>query len=147
MSQVWDKNLPSASRFTILAEFNNEAVRDNNTGLVWERTPSSGGTWAQATLQCLQKEIGGTTGWRLPSIVELNSVRDPTLPAPYVPASVFPNFPQHEYWSATTLADDPTQAWFIAFLGFPGIFGTNAKTGPNTLLAWAVRGPMNADKY
>ena len=27
-----DNNLPSASRFTILPEFNNEAVRDNNTG-------------------------------------------------------------------------------------------------------------------
>ena len=24
----WDKNLPSASRFTILTEFNNEVVRD-----------------------------------------------------------------------------------------------------------------------
>jgi hypothetical protein len=35
----WDKNLPSASRFTILHDFNNEAVRDNETGLVWERSP------------------------------------------------------------------------------------------------------------
>ena len=39
MIQNWDKNVPTASRFTVLAEFNNEAVRDNNTGLVWERAP------------------------------------------------------------------------------------------------------------
>ena len=32
-TESWDKNLPSASRFTILPKFNNEAVRDNNTGL------------------------------------------------------------------------------------------------------------------
>jgi hypothetical protein len=35
----WDKNLPSASRFTILTEFNNEVVRDKNAGLVWEGLP------------------------------------------------------------------------------------------------------------
>jgi hypothetical protein len=32
VTQNWDKNLPSASRFTVLPSFNNEAVRDNNTG-------------------------------------------------------------------------------------------------------------------
>jgi hypothetical protein len=140
----WDKNLPSANRFTILPEFNNEAVRDNNTGLVWEQTPPtiSGVTWAQATLHCLQKQVGGTTGWRLPSIVELNSLRDPTLPSPFVPTSVFPNV-NGDFWSATTLADDPSQAWFLS-LHF-GDIGKTVKT--HTILAWAVRGPMNADTY
>jgi hypothetical protein len=145
MPQIWDKNLPSASRFTILSEFNNEAVRDNNTGLVWERTPNSGGgTWAEATLQCLQKEVGGTTGWRLPSIVELNSLRDPTLPLPYVPTNVFSVGGEMEFWSATTLADDPTQAWNVSFQ--TGSIGHTAKTA-DLLQAWAVRGPMNADAY
>jgi hypothetical protein len=36
MPQKWDKNLSSTSRFTILSEFNEAAVRDNNTGLVWD---------------------------------------------------------------------------------------------------------------
>jgi hypothetical protein len=94
MPQKWGKNLSSTSRFTILSEFNEAAVRDNNTGLVWERTQTlnSGGTWVEATLRCLQRQVGGTTGWRLPSIVELNSVRDPILPPPFVPASAFPDF-------------------------------------------------------
>jgi hypothetical protein len=35
----WDKALPSAQRFVLLASVNNDAVRDNNTGLVWEKSP------------------------------------------------------------------------------------------------------------
>ena len=41
VTQNWDKNLPSASRFTVLAAFGNHAVRDNNTGLVWEQAPDA----------------------------------------------------------------------------------------------------------
>jgi hypothetical protein len=144
MSSVWDKNLPSASRFTLLPEFNNEAVRDNNTGLVWERAPNGGGTWAESTLLCLQKQIGGTTGWRLPSIVELNSLRDPTLSDPYVPTSVFPGV-NGDFWSATTLAGDPSKAWFVSFQ--LGLIGNTDKAGTITLLAWAVRGQMQESLY
>lgn len=144
MPQNWDKNFPSDSRFTILPEFNNEAARDNNTGLVWERAPNGGGTWPQAALHCLQKQVGGTTGWRLPSIVELNSLRDPTLSDPYIPQNVFPGV-NGDFWSATTVASDPTRAWFVSFQ--LGLIGNSDKLGVVTLSAWCVRGPMNADAY
>ena len=38
LTQNWDKKLPSASRFTILSAFGDAAVRDDETGLVWEKT-------------------------------------------------------------------------------------------------------------
>jgi hypothetical protein len=38
-TQNWNKNLPSASRFTVLTSFRGTAVRDNNTGLVSEQAP------------------------------------------------------------------------------------------------------------
>jgi hypothetical protein len=41
VTQNWDKNLPSGSRFTVLSAFGGAAVRDNNTGLVWEQTPDN----------------------------------------------------------------------------------------------------------
>lgn len=59
MGTLWDKNLPSANRFTVLSAFGGAAVLDNNTGLVWEQT-SDGSThnWIQAKSYCLNKNIG-----------------------------------------------------------------------------------------
>jgi hypothetical protein len=146
MPQIWDKNLPSTSRFTMLPEFNNEAVRDNNTGLVWERTPGGGGpTWADTVLYCLRKPIGGTMGWRLPSIVELTSLMDPTLMVSnFLPPGVFGGAAGLDFWSATTVADDPSRAWILSFQ--LNTIATSPKT-TSMYAAWCVRGPMNADQY
>jgi hypothetical protein len=85
----WDKNMSSASRFTVLADFGGAAVRDNNTGLVWEQTADgTTRTQPEATVYCANKTVGGTSGWRLPSVIELSSARDPSLPN-FVPP-VFP---------------------------------------------------------
>ena len=70
VTQNWDKNLPSTSRFTVLAKFNNQAVRGNNTGLVWEQAPN--GTpprsWNDAVRYCLNKVVPtvGDTGGDCP---------------------------------------------------------------------------------
>ena len=140
-TQDWDANLPSASRFTTVFT---GAVRDNNTGLVWEQAPdTTNRVWPTAISYCANKNVGGTVGWRLPSVVELDSVRDLSLPAPFVPASVFTGVQSVLYWSAATKAVDPTLAWGVGF--FDGIAGPVSKTLP--LLAWCVRGGMNADQY
>ncbi len=144
----WDKNLPSASRFTILPHFNNEAVRDNNTGLVWERAPDTTlYNWPLAITNSVNKKVGGTVGWRLPSLVELKSVQDPTLPPPFVPASVFTGVQLAFYWSATTQADYPTSAWGV-FFDHTGLVNYAGKSGVGlSYYMWCVRGPMNADRY
>jgi hypothetical protein len=60
VTQNWDKNLPSASRFTFLADFGGAAVRDNNTGLVWERAPdNTTRVWVIALQYCINKNVGG----------------------------------------------------------------------------------------
>jgi hypothetical protein len=98
-TENWDKNLPTSSRFTVLVEFNNEAVRDNNTGLVWERSPETHDMdLKSAAAYCANKIIGGAVGWRLPSLIELKSVQDPSLPAPLRPI-------QHLHRSDATLLD------------------------------------------
>jgi len=108
----WDQNLPAVQRFVVLAAFNSEAVLDKNTGLAWEQAPDAKTScWGVATGYCFNKNVGGTVGWRLPSAVELKSVQDPSLPAPFVPVSVFTGVQSAAgYWSATTNADNPTNA-------------------------------------
>jgi hypothetical protein len=66
----WDQGLPAAQRFVILAAFNNDAVLDKNTGLVWEKAPSLTSTesWFDARLTCANKNVGNQKGWRLPSM-------------------------------------------------------------------------------
>jgi len=59
VTQAWNKNLPAAQRFAVLASFANAAVLDKNTGLVWEKVPdATGRTWGTATFYCVNKNVG-----------------------------------------------------------------------------------------
>ena len=158
----WDTNNPSASRFTTAFT---GAVLDKNTGLVWEQAPSETFRfWEKvsppdpegATNHCINSVVGGTRGWRLPSVAELESVKDPTLAAPFVPASAFtigtgasgstPGVYANNYWSASTYSAVLTlgiEAWFVGF----GTHNTSHFGKNSNLLAWCVRGGMNADQY
>lgn len=91
--QSWNQNLNPNNRFDderTLFLFKNEAVLDKHTGLVWERSPSTAlhrwGGIGGALEHCLERTVGGTLGWRVPSVVELMSLLDSTnLPPPFVP--------------------------------------------------------------
>jgi len=153
LPQAWDKTLPAndpggpcpanSSRFTCV--MGGAAVRDNETGLVWEQSPSTSGfTWEGAQGQCNQLGVGNRKGWRLPTIQELASLVDPTQSNPALPAghpfsNVQSSFPF--YWSATTLATQAILAWGVHF-GSGGV-GDDVKTFP--LFAWCVRGGQGVD--
>jgi uncharacterized protein DUF1566 len=147
VTQNWDKALPSSSRFVVLAAFNNQAVRDNNTGLVWELSPATTtGVWAVATGICINKNVGGQKGWRVPAIAELASLIDPSVQSPgptLPPGHPFLNVQSSGYWSAKTVADNPVNAWGVGFND--GLLFAAPK--PNSFQFWCVRGPMNADQY
>jgi Protein of unknown function (DUF1566) len=145
-TQSWDKKLPSVSRFTILSAFGDAAVRDDETGLVWEKTlETTEVSWTVARAACADKDVGGRKGWRLPSIFELVSLMDlsmstgPTLPLSHP----FTNVQMDAYWSATTVAGTPNSAWLVFF--DTGKVLNGFKT--ITFHAWCVRGGMNADQY
>jgi len=151
---AWDKILPandgvdscSSSRFTCV--MGGAAVRDNETGLVWEQSPLAiTHTWSSARSECTGRTVGDRKGWRLPSVHELASQVDPGNPADepdLAPGHPFSNVQPIRYWSATTDADNPMKAWGVNFFPFQISFILN-KT--SSFFVWCVRGGMNAYAY
>jgi hypothetical protein len=64
-------------------------------------------------------------------------------PGPLPPGHPFLNIQSVNYWSATTLADDPSNALAVSFSSGVVLFNNKA----NSNRAWCVRGGMNADQY
>jgi len=146
----WDQNLPTAQRFVILPAFNNEAVLDKNTGLVWEKAPdATERVWQHtspplgALEHCLNRRVGSTVGWRLPSVVELKSMQDDSAVAPFVPIIVFPTVQSARYWSATTIQTASDFAWYVHFSDG----SVNGSTKAAGIRTWCVRGPMQESVY
>src|SRR5262245_35534529 len=109
----WDQTLPASTRFIVLSNWNNEAVLDRETGLVWQRSPIGEAAWAQASENCINARTGGRGSWRLPTINELSSLFDPTLTtSPFLPAGhPFTGLPPPfglgaNFWSSTLSALD-----------------------------------------
>src|SRR5256712_909086 len=150
---TWDKVLSadnpvdpcSPSRFKCV--MGGEAVRDNETGLVWEKEPSPTlQIWPNARGFCATKTVGGRKGWRLSSIEELASLLDPSVPSPGPPVPTGPpvlNVPQGAYWAAATEANISTNAWGGDFND--GSVHAFIKTF--TLLVWCVRGDGPLSQY
>jgi len=148
---AWAQKLACAAssncpRFIVLADWNSEAVLDRETGLVWERSPSTTAfTWIDARNQCASRTTGERKGWRLPSVHELGSLIDPTHSDPALSSGhPFLTVQSSIYWSATISAD-PTRgpAWGVLFSD--GQVGDGLKSPSN--LIWCVRGNMDADQY
>lgn len=154
----WDRRIDVVQqRFQVLNEFNNEAVLDRETGLVWERSPSTQAlAWPDARLFCAQKAVGGRGGWRLPAFNELASLVDPTITSPGVPrlpaGHPFQNVQAGSYWSATVFAEQPG---FTMVVFFFVVSGSDAPIGVNDANiagapkhVWAVRGgSQGPDSY
>lgn len=151
---VWDKRLAAndgsepcnSSRFTCV--MGGEAVRDNETGLVWERSPDSVNfrPLGSGLLHCANRITGGRMGWRLPSVHELASLIEPTIAdgGPRLPLGhPFLNAQARFYWTATAKSDDSAVAWGINFR--EGTAVGDSKLSQQ--LSWCVRGSGPIEAY
>jgi len=146
----WDQKLQcdtqaTCPRFIVLSNWNNAAVLDRETGLVWEQSPgTTRQTWPNAQPLCNNKVVGNRKGWRLPTIQELASLLDPSVPGLALPAGhPFSNINTLQYWSATTIASNTSFAWIV-------IFGSGDVTSDNKDpnfkdFVWCVRGESGGD--
>jgi hypothetical protein len=111
-------------------------VVDNLTGLEWEKKSDDGlyrdkdflWSWIDANNNFLagnpngglNTECPGAEGicdWRLPTLAELQTILSEPFPCTTSPCidGVFGPTVVHDYWSSTTLADNPTYAWGVFF--------------------------------
>jgi hypothetical protein len=151
----WSQQLPAATRFIVLANWvdanfpsGGAAVLDRETGLVWERSPSTSRfTWTflQAAMHCNNSAVGNRRGWKLPTIQESASLIDPTVPSPgpTLPAGhPFLNVQSSFYYSATTVSSWTGDAWVVFF--DQGI--VNVSDGKDiSRFVWCVRGGQGVD--
>jgi hypothetical protein len=152
----WDTIKHGASRFKVLSAFNNEAVLDKETGLVWQRQPYSDGSIPlagyQAIIWCASNVSSGNRfGWRLPSVEELSTLIDPTVVgSPKLPAG----HPftcsgggcslgglSGRFWTATVyIPGDYTERYFVDFLA--GSAFNDSDSNPHG--TWCVRAGSGA---
>jgi hypothetical protein len=143
--------ISDANRFQPLQNYNNEAVLDRETGLVWQKTPNDGNvgslnpptTFGSAKGDCVTNQTGGRSGWRLPTVYELMSLRDSNSSFyPTIPHNIFQSVSStNHYWSSTSFGSDPNSVYTVNFIptanGAPYL-GADKQTG--TASVWCVRG-------
>lgn len=129
--QSWDRKITGSARFRLVLD--NEAVLDRETGLVWQRaTDNDKKKWTDteeddACAHCYKLEVGGRKGWRLPTIEELATLVDTSNLDPALPTGhLFTNVKTGYYWSSSTYASYPDDAWYVSF--YSGFVNYSAKT-------------------
>lgn len=134
---AWSQKIAGASRFNLVLD--NAAVLDRETNLVWEKSPdTTTRNWPSALYFCNDRSVGGRKGWRLPTIQELASLVDPNNPGgnpDLPPGHPFSNVQSSGYWSATSNARSPGDAWFVYLVD--GVVGLSGQG--EALYGWCVR--------
>lgn len=90
-------------------------VTDTATVLEWQQThAASTMTWSDAVTYCQNLNLGGT-GWRLPTMKELQTIVDETRYSPAIDATAFPGTPSSDFWSSSRNAYAMAFAWVVNF--------------------------------
>lgn len=139
----WDKQINDPNRFKVLSAFNNEAVLDKETGVVWQKVPMfSDRSWFAAWKLCQLSTTGNRAGWRLPTLEELRSLIDPQYSEPALPpGNPFTDVVAQQFWSAST-GFASTNAMIVGFQ-----LGNLIEMDKSELAAnvWCVRGGNGYD--
>ena len=116
-SEAMDVALNAAGVYT---DNGDSTVTDTSTGLMWQQSSydDSRKTWEQALAYCEELNLGGHTDWRMPTIKELRSLVDYSIPypGPTINTTYFPGMVASLwYWSSTTYAYSTKSAWGVDF--------------------------------
>ncbi len=132
--------------FTISGASGNDVVKDNNTGLLWQRIMPSKYTgctmgnpvgskckMSEAVSYCENLNYGGYSDWRLPSRNEISTIPDY---GSYSSIDSTFYYTSEYYWTSTLLSSNTNKGWFAAIRG-----GSLSSQGIDLAgNAWCVRG-------
>jgi hypothetical protein len=105
-------------------------VTDTVTGLMWDKCSwgqnndatctgaASTYNWSQAlgvAVSANNANRKGHADWRLPNKNELESLADLSVSSPAINTTAFPNTVSNWYWTSTTYAPYPANAWLVYF--------------------------------
>ena len=129
---AWSQTLAPNVRFVILSNFDSNAVLDRETGLVWARkTVADVSHVGSAAQMCRTLGIGNRLGWRLPTIAELQSLVDLSMPVTLSVARL----PTGHPFSLPASPSSPSSAT-LPFLTAETLEGPNL--GIDDILRWYV---------
>lgn len=106
-------------------------VLDNKTKLVWQQAASSDVyTWADAEQYCTNNlaSLPGT-GWRLPSVSELQSIVDDSRSNPAIDPIAFPSTPSAHFWTVSPYQPNTEFVWAVTFLGGNAYYDATSTAG------------------
>jgi len=105
------------------------ALLDKKTGLMWAVQDLAGRyNWADAKKVAAAAGIAGFDDWRLPTIEELESLRDRTLYGPAADPAL--SLQSDWYWSSTPVASSPSvYAWLVHFASGGSGYGNQSHEG------------------
>lgn len=126
----------------------NEVVQDTQTGLMWSRNASLAYfplTWTEAlnfVKELNHEKFSGYSDWKIPNRKEFFSLIshetiNPSLPHPHPFINVFNGY----YWTSTSSARLPKQAWYIHLGGARVFLGIKY----SSYMVWPVRIAENFD--
>jgi hypothetical protein len=99
-------------------DLQNGTVKDNRTGLVWQQVVTIQDVWTNAKFYCEGLRLGGfSSGWRLPTKLELESLVDfgVASPGPTIDSTAFPSTPAEAFWTSTPYGGGSGGAWYVYF--------------------------------
>jgi hypothetical protein len=141
----WDQTFPVSTRFVVLANMQNQAVLDKETGLVWTRTSIIfNDFWDYVMTYPPFDPIGGRCGWRLPTLLEIATLNHPG-------ASICPPFSLQagDYPTSDTSIIDPGYFLSVHFNGatFDKPLSVHGLSKSSTIrVAIFVRGPTSGGR-
>ena len=92
----------------------NGTVYDTRTKLTWQQAVPTTAMWGNAKTYCSDLSLSGT-GWRLPTVKELQTIVDQSRTNPSIDPNAFPSTGPEGFWSSSPCAGLPGSAWIVSF--------------------------------